>query len=257
MLDQIVTAKRQELVLAKERVPLSLLLEQVEGEPSADFAAALRRPGINIIAEIKFRSPSHGPFRFQGEPEEMAQRYEEHGAAAVSVLTEKEFFGGELDFLTRVSEKVQLPLLRKDFILDRYQIPESRIRGASAYLLIVNCLSRDELEELIRYGEEFELQALVEVHDPYELETAVENQAPIIGVNNRNLHTFEVNLSTSFDLARRLEGELGHALVSESGLTEHSQLRELQDAGFHGFLIGSAFMDAADPGQKLQELLNT
>ena len=257
MLDQIVAAKRQELVLAKERLPLPLLLDQVEGESPPDFAAALGRPGINIIAEIKFRSPSHGPFRFQGKPEEMAQRYQEHGAAAISVLTEKEFFGGDLDFLPRVSQEVQLPLLRKDFILERYQIPESRIQGAAAYLLIVNCLSRAELTELILYGQEFGIQALVEVHDPYELEAAVESQASIIGVNNRNLRTFEVSLATSFDLARRLEGESGHILVSESGLTEHSQLLDLRDAGFHGFLIGSAFMDAPDPGQKLQELLNS
>ena len=173
----------------------------------------------------------------------------------MSVLTEKHYFSGDLSFLQEIAEEQpELALLRKDFIVDPYQVVEARSSGACAYLLIVACLSEQKLQSLIHYGQEFQLDALVEVHDPFELEKAINAGAGIIGVNNRNLRTFEVDLDTSFDIARRMEGEKGYTLISESGIEEHSQIVELQDAGFQAFLVGSIFMDASDPGRKLRQL---
>ena len=258
MLDRILARKRLDLEEARARVPLAELLEAGPGRPAPSFEAALTRPQINVIAEIKYRSPSRGAFTCRLPPREIGRLYLENGAAAISVLTEKHFFHGDLEFLRTVSEQeTGLPLLRKDFIFDAYQLAEARAHGASAFLLIAACLSPERLQALIRAGQDFQLDALVEVHDAFELETAVESGARIIGVNNRDLRTFNVDLNTSFNLARLLEGETGFVLVSESGIREPVQLLELRDAGFDAFLVGSLLMDSADPGAGLRELLQT
>ena len=173
----------------------------------------------------------------------------------MSVLTEQSYFAGDLSFLDEIDRELpQLPLLRKDFIVDRYQVAETRRSPASAYLLIVSCLSKGELAGLIDYGRELDLETVVEVHDLYELEIAMEQGAQIIGVNNRDLETFEVSVKTSFNIARRMEGEENYLLISESGIETSSQVLELRDAGFNAFLVGSSLMDSDSPGQRLKEL---
>jgi indole-3-glycerol phosphate synthase len=258
MLDKILARKKEDLAESKDRVPLEELLGVDLGRPVPSFEAALTRPQINVISEIKYRSPSRGAFSCRLPPQEIGRLYLENGAAAISVLTEEHFFHGDLEFIRAVWEQeTGLPLLRKDFIFDAYQLAEARAHGASAFLLIVACLSPGRLQELIRGGQDFQLDALVEVHDAFELETAVESGARIIGVNNRDLRTFQVNLDTSFKLARLLEGETGFVLVSESGIREHVQLVELRDAGFNAFLVGSLLMDSSDPGAGLRKLLQS
>ena len=254
MLDEILRSRKAELAETQLRLPLQGLMDLLPEESPASFRGAITQPGIRIIAEIKYRSPSHGPFRCQRPPEEVGLAYQQNGAAAISVLTEKQYFDGDLKFLDLLQKSSDLPLLRKDFIFDPYQVVEARVHGASAYLLIVACLSRSELRQLLQQGTEYALEALVEVHDPFELETAVESGAHTIGVNNRNLKTFEVTLDTSFDIARRLEGEPDFTLVSESGICEMEQIRDLRDAGFSAFLIGSSLMDSPDPGVALRAL---
>lgn len=258
MLDRILARKKQDLEEAQARIPLAGLLEGDPGPAAPSFEAALTRPQVNVIAEIKYQSPSRGTFTCRLPPQEIGQRYVDNGAAAISVLTERHYFHGDLEFIRTVrDQETGLPLLRKDFIFDAYQLAEARAHGASAYLLIAACLSPERLKELIQDGHDFRLDALVEVHDAFELETAVESGARIIGVNNRDLRTFNVDLNTSFKLARLLEGETGFVLVSESGIREHVQLLELRDAGFHAFLVGSLLMDSDDPGAGLRRLLQT
>ena len=255
VLERIVASKKQELIQTKESVPLEKLLGRIPEEPPVSLTSALAQSGVNIIAEIKYKSPSRGEFTCQLACRELAGIYSENGAVALSVLTEKNYFSGDLTFLQEIAEEQpELALLRKDFIVDPYQVVEARSSGACAYLLIVACLSEQKLQSLIHYGQKFQLDALVEVHDAFELEKAINAGAGIIGVNNRNLRSFEVDLDTSFDIARRMEGEGGYTLISESGIEEHSQIVELQDAGFQAFLVGSIFMDSSDPGRKLRQL---
>jgi indole-3-glycerol phosphate synthase len=171
-------------------------------------------------------------------------------------VTEKTYFAGEPASLKDIRREFSdLPLLRKDFLFEPYQVIESRAWGASAILAIVACVERSQLASLLSSAEEFQLGVLVEVHDPWELEIAIGEGASIIGVNNRNLNDFRIDLATSFDIARRLEGEDGYLLISESGLSERAQLLELRQAGFSGFLIGSHFMNNQKPGRVLRELL--
>ncbi len=255
ILDQIMAHKRTELAAAKTRNPIASLPESGFEAPPG-FRENLSRRSVSIIAEIKYCSPSRGDFPCQIEPALLAQEYVANGATAVSVLTDQRFFKGKLRFLEEIrGENPKLAVLRKDFIFDRYQVAESAAAGASAFLLITSCLNGSQLEQLIGYGRELQLEALVEVHDPWELETAISAGSTLIGVNNRNLQTFEVDLGVSFDLARRLEGETDYFLVSESGIGEGSQIRELSEAGFGAFLIGSQLMEATKPGLELRRLV--
>ncbi len=275
MLDRILAAKLQEIEVRRGQYPEAALREEAERWPQPPgLQVALSAPGWHVIAEIKYRSPSHGAFRCRLQPQEIARGYIEAGADALSILTDEPFFGGSPDHLREVRRRLvsgpeaegadgegaaavkPVPLLRKDFILDRYQLMEARAWGASAALLIVACLEPAPLKDLTAQAAELGLDALVEIHDLFELERALRAGATLIGVNNRNLRTFEVDIRTSFEVARRLEGESGLVLVAESGLSEHSQLAELADAGYAGFLIGSAFMDTDDPGAALYRLLN-
>ncbi len=262
MLEQIVLRKKQELTHRKASLSLNQILRRISTPPPPSFCQTISQPGINIISEIKYQSPSRGKFSCQLPPEQLAEAYIENGAVALSVLTEKNYFAGDIEFLRKLSDWLSkdsgqpTPILRKDFIVDPYQIPETRLYGASAYLLIVSCLTASELHDLICYGREFQLEALVEVHDPSELETAVESGARIIGVNNRNLGTFKVDIHNSFDIAKRMEKTSGYVLVSESGINEHLQILELREAGFSAFLVGSTLMDSPDPGRTLRGLIH-
>ena len=255
MLDQIVREKRMELVEKQQAVPHRELLARIPEQPAPSLSDVLREDRINIIAEIKYRSPSRGDFSCKIPPRDLARIYTDNGAVSVSVLTDEKFFGGSLENLHRVrQDQPELPLLRKDFIIDRYQVTEARVHGASAYLLIVSCLDPGPMHSLIEAGVDLGMEPLVEVHDPFELEAAMEGGAEIIGVNNRDLRTFDVRIETSFDLARRVEGESGVLLVSESGISERTQLLELRDAGFHGFLIGTSLVESDDPALVMRSL---
>jgi indole-3-glycerol phosphate synthase len=215
---------------------------------------ALGRAGrTNIIAEIKHRSPSKGVIREDFNPGSIALSYEEAGAAAISVLTEEDFFGGSLEHLRTVREIVNLPVLRKDFIFDETQIYEASSAGADAILLIVAILDDGLLSELIAVSRELEIEALVEVHNAAEMERAARAGASLIGVNNRDLITFAVDLETSERLAPIAPA--GAVLVSESGVNTPQDVKRLRQAGYHALLVGEHFMRAAEPGRALGRLI--
>ena len=218
------------------------------------FIAALRQPGINVIAECKRRSPSRGILRREYRPELIAQSYEAAGAVAISVLTEPTFFDGTLDHLRRVRAAVSVPELRKDFLSTEFQLIEARATGADAVLLIVAALTDAELAELIRSSRTLQLAALVEVHDEQELTRAVAAGAPVIGVNSRNLHTLQVDTGTFDRLAIGLPA--GVPAVAESGLRESGDLRRLTLQRYDAFLIGERLMTMDDPGAELGGLLS-
>jgi indole-3-glycerol phosphate synthase len=219
------------------------------------FLNALRRDGINIIAEFKRRSPSKGMIREGANPIDIARAYEAGGAVAMSVLTEEDYFAGSLDDLRQVKSTVALPVLRKDFIVDEYQVYESAVAGADAILLIVAALDDELLSRLRRLAEdELQMDALVEVHTSDEMKRAAACGAKLIGVNNRDLRTFAVSLETSLALAREAPSEA--VLISESGLNSAADLQRLYEAGYRGFLIGETLMRADDPAAALRNFRN-
>jgi len=219
------------------------------------LSAALRRPGrANIIAEIKHRSPSKGIIREEFHPPSLAESYARSGASALSVLCEEDFFGGSLEHLQAIRQCVELPLLRKDFIFDDYQVYESLVAGADALLLIVAILEDELLARLIGLANELGLDALVEVHSADEMTRAVRAGAAIIGINNRDLTTFEVDLNTSIQLAPHAPKDA--ILVSESGINTGSDIRTLRSAGFSACLVGEHLMRAEDPGEALRRLID-
>ena len=241
LLREIISKKRERVAAAK-RV----------ARPHA-LRKALGREGINIIAEFKRRSPSKGVIRADANVIEIARGYEAGGAAAMSVLTEEDYFGGSLDDLRAVKNTIELPVLRKDFVFDEYQVYESAAAGADAVLLIVAALDDETLSRLRRLAEDdLGMDALVEVHSSEEMKRAVASGATLIGVNNRDLRTFEVSLDTSFALAREAPPEA--LLVSESGLHTADDLERLFASGYRGFLIGEMLMRSGDPEQALRKL---
>ena len=232
-------------IIAKKRERLR------EGRSSHALRSALQKEGINIIAEFKRRSPSKGMIREGANAIDIARAYESGGAVAMSVLTEEDYFAGSLDDLREVKSAVDLPVLRKDFIVDEYQVYESAAAGADAILLIVAALDDELLSRLRRLTEEeLHMDALVEVHTSDEMKRAAACGANLIGVNNRDLRTFEVSLETSLRLAR--EAPADSVLISESGLKTADDLQRLHDAGYRGFLIGETLMRAEDPEQALR-----
>jgi indole-3-glycerol phosphate synthase len=254
ILAKIIAAKRLRLEAAKREISLTQMREAAlrarAGAKAHALRVALNAAGPNIIAEFKRRSPSKGVIREAADVATIARSYEVSGAAAISVLTEEDYFAGSLDDLRQAREAVSLPLLRKDFIVDEYQVYESAAAGADALLLIVAALDEDTLARMLRSTEEeLSMDALVEVHTPAEMDTAVRHGAKLIGVNNRDLRTFNVSTETSLKLAR--VAPAGTLLVSESGLTPAEVLR-LQAAGYRGFLVGEALMRADDPEQELR-----
>lgn len=253
ILARIVDHKRTELAAAA--VPRAELEHRAEAMRATrrDFRAALRRPTPAIISEIKKASPSKGLLAENFDPTGIARAYERGGAAALSVLTDERFFQGSLADLCAARSAVRVPALRKDFTLEEYHILEAAANGADAVLLIAAILSETRLRELREYAEGLGLAALVEVHDEQELEIAKASGANIIGVNNRNLRTFEVTLQTSLRLAARIPAEV--VKVSESGIHSAADIKKLRAAGFDAFLVGEHLMKSGDPSAALSALL--
>jgi len=223
------------------------------------FKAYLKRKGINIIAEIKKASPSKGIIRKDFDPIKIAQIYDKNGAAAISILTDEKFFQGSIDYILQVRPFTTVPLLRKDFIIDKRQILEAVAYGADSYLLIVRILDRPKLKELIKYGKEFNIDPLVEVHTLEEGYMALESGAKIIGINNRDLETFEVDLNRTKEIAPKLKEEGAEVIVSESGINSYKDIKELKEYGVNAFLVGESLMRAEKRAEniasKLKELL--
>jgi indole-3-glycerol phosphate synthase len=256
ILQRIVEARRASVAHRKRVLPEVALKLAVEKKvaPPRDFPGALGRAGaINIISELKKASPSRGVIREEYAPAVLAASLEEAGAAALSVLTEEDFFSGSLGDLKEASRVTKIPILRKDFIVDPWQVWETRAAGADSFLLIAAVLNDGEFLELLELGRTLKMEPLVEVHSREELERVLAAGARIIGVNNRDLRDFQVHLETSLGLAGRIpEGCLA---VSESGLRTHEDLVRLQRAGFDAFLIGEHVMQSADPAAALRALL--
>jgi indole-3-glycerol phosphate synthase len=254
LLEAILAATRTRVKVRREMVPQKALEIRAAAQSSArGFRRALSAEGIQVIAECKRRSPSRGVLRIAYDPAVIAAAYERAGAAAISVLTEPTFFDGELAHLEAVRASVSVPLLRKDFVVSTYQILEARASGADAILLIVAALNDTELRDLRLAAEAAGLDALVEVHDEDELGRACDAGATIVGVNNRNLRTLEVDIDASARLASRLPK--GVTAVAESGLRTHDDIDRLRALGYHAFLIGERLMSAPDPGAALSALL--
>jgi indole-3-glycerol phosphate synthase len=255
LLRTIVAATKRIVVTRREREPLAALEHRAaSARPrGAEFETALGLTDrVNVIAECKRRSPSKGVLAADYDPVRIARQYEEGGAAAISVLTEPTFFDGTLEHLTAVRSSVVLPLLRKDFIVDQYQLFEARAAGADAVLLIVAALEQAELMALQKRAWNLELATLVEVHDEAELGRAVDSGARVIGVNNRNLRTLAIDVSASDRLASRVPRDV--IAVSESGLTSREELEHLAAAGYRAFLIGERFMTDPDPAGAIRRL---
>ena len=254
ILGRILESRRAEVEHRKKVLPETALKYGVQAaSPLRDFAGALSRPGINIMAELKPASPSRGVLRDPFDPVALAQSLEAAGAAALSVLTEPEFFHGSLKNLRDARAAVQVPVLRKDFIFDPWQVWETRANDADSFLLIVCTLSDDQLKDLLALGRELGMEPIVEVHTREELDRSLAAEARIIGVNNRNLKTLEVHTETSFDLAEHIPDDC--VAISESGIRTHGELSKLRNAGFDAFLVGTRLMLSSDPAAVLAELL--
>lgn len=255
MLERILQYKREELEHLKRKVRLADVRKKAEDqEPARDFLGALSPAHqIKVIAELKKASPSAGVIVERYDPVGIALRYEENGAAAISVLTDGHFFGGRLSHVGQLREKVTLPLLRKDFTFDEYQIYEARGAGADAVLLIVRILSDSQLTDYRALAADLEMAALVEVHDPKELGRAVASGAKMIGINNRDLDSGTVDLGVSEKLADQPHGEA--TLVVESGIASRREIERLEKCGLHAFLVGESLLRERDPGAKLRELI--
>jgi len=254
ILDRIVASKRQELAQAQATGPYRDLEHRLaQAPPVRDFRAALERDGdVSVIAEVKKASPSAGVLRDDFDPVAVARTYERHGAACVSVLTDGPFFQGSLAHLSAVREAVALPVLRKDFLIDPYQVLEARVAGADAVLLIAEILDDPTFSCLLREVGALGMQALVEVHEEDNLRRVLRQGVGLVGVNNRDLKTFKTDLGHTEELARLLPGHVW--LVSESGIHTHSDLVRLKAAGVRSVLVGETLMRAADIGRKLDEL---
>jgi indole-3-glycerol phosphate synthase len=255
MLSKIVAQKREEVEQRKKALPLSLLKERIaQGKPPLDFALALGGKRIRLIAEVKRASPSRGILRPNFNPLELARIYARGGAAAISVLTEANYFKGSIEHLAAIREQVELPLLRKDFIFDPYQIYESRAYGADALLLIIAILDDSRLKELFELSHSLGMECLVEVHSEGEVERALLSGAKIIGINNRDLDTFAVDINTT----RRLRPLIpqGRIVVSESGIGSRGDMEKLRKWGVDAVLIGETLVTAGDVLTKMKGLIS-
>ena len=257
ILDRIVAVKRQEVPAARALHSEAALRDAARGQtPPRGFAAALRAKltagAPAVIAEIKKASPSKGVIRPHFVPAEIAASYALHGAACLSVLTDAPYFQGHADFLRQARAACPLPVLRKDFLVDAYQVLESRAMGADAILLIAACLSDAQMAELEACATDLGLDVLVEVHDGDELDRALRLKTPLLGINNRNLRTFEVTLDTTLGLLAQVPAD--RLLVTESGIVGQADVQRMRAAQVHAFLVGEAFMRADDPGLALAAL---
>ena len=261
ILEKIVAVKREEIAAAQKRKPLAAMRADAESRVlTRDFVGAMRRKiaagQSAVIAEIKKASPSKGVLRDDFIPADIAQSYADGdgktSAACLSVLTDRDFFQGEPDFLKQARASCGLPVLRKDFMIDAYQIYESRVMGADCILLIAACLDDARMAELEAIAHSLDMAVLVEVHDQSELQRALKLKTPLIGVNNRDLRSFEVSLETTLSLRKEVPAE--RLLVTESGIRTPEDVKRMRDAGVNAFLVGEAFMRADDPGRALAEL---
>ena len=251
ILQRIVDVKRAEVAAAKRKLPQSELEKQSFSAPR-DFVGALRAKNPAVVAEIKRASPSRGVLRADFDPAAIARSYEQGGAACLSVLTDVQFFQGSPEHLRAARGACRLPALRKDFIIDPYQVFESRAMSADCILLIAACLSPGQMAELESVADTLRMAVLVEVHDRAELDFALRLKTPLIGVNNRNLKTFETRLETTLELLAHVPKE--RLLIAESGMLSRADVDKLRDGGVRAFLVGEAFMRAPDPGHALAEL---
>jgi indole-3-glycerol phosphate synthase len=254
ILDRIVEARRESIAHRKRVLPdVALKIAVEKSEPARDFAGALARDAFNVIAELKKASPSKGVLREDYQPAALASQLAGAGAAALSVLTEEEFFRGSLGDLKTAKKACAVPILRKDFIVDSWQVWEARAAGADAFLLITAILGDEALRELLELGRSLGMEPLVEVHSREEVARAAAAGARILGVNNRDLRDFNVRLETSLELIEEIPEEC--IAVSESGLRTHEDLARLRRAGFDAFLVGEHLMRYAEPGGPLKELI--
>ena len=258
ILDRIVESKKRILDKSKIEFNINSLENIIVKLPEAlNFKNSLRKQNtsdIRIIAEVKKASPSKGIIREDFDPLKIARQYEANNAAAISILTESEFFMGKLDFLREIKIAVNIPLLRKDFLFDPYQIYEARANGADAVLLIAAILEKSLLEELLFVVKKLSMNALVEVHTKEELKKVLQTDAEIIGINNRNLNTFDTNIQTSIDLMADIPES--KVIVTESGIKTKEDIQKLSKAGVDAFLIGESFMRADNPGEMLNSFVN-
>ena len=254
ILAKIVEDKKPEVDDLKNQFSFDEWMENAGDTPlPRNFLKSLRGESLAIIAELKKASPSKGLLCPDFDPVKLAHVYNDAGASAISVLTESNYFMGDREFLQLVKNEVSIPLLRKDFIFDEIQIPESRILGADAVLLITALLDRKMLEEMITLVTDLEMMPLVEVHDEKELETALEAGAELIGINNRNLHTFEVSVETTFRLMKMIPD--GITIVSESGINNAETVQRLKSEGVHAILVGEHFVTSSDPDESLKKMI--
>ena len=257
ILNQIIAVKHQEVAAAIKRKPLAVMREDAESRVlTRDFVAALRGKQsagkAAVIAEIKKASPSKGVIRADFVPADIAQSYAEFGAACLSVLTDSQFFMGQVDYLKQARASCSLPVLRKDFMIDAYQVYESRVMGADCILLIAACLDDQQMKDMEALAMSLDMAVLVEVHDAGELERAIRLKTPLIGINNRNLKTFEVSLETTLALAAKVPA--GRIVITESGIATVADVQRMRAAKVNAFLVGEAFMRAEDPGVALAGL---
>jgi indole-3-glycerol phosphate synthase len=254
-LEELVGATREAVRRRQRERPLSDLAAEVEtGREGRPFAEALSRPGTSVIAEHKRRSPSAGTIRDGASCAEIVTAYDRGGAAAISILTEEEHFGGSLADLREGRAATELPILRKDFTIDPYQLYEAKVAGADGVLLVVGSLEQGDLASLYAQAGELDLDALVEIHDDEELERALELDCDVIGINNRNLENFRVDIQRTFDLLADVPA--GKVVVSESGIHHRGQIEELEQVGVDAVLVGEVLMRAADPESTVRELSN-
>ncbi len=259
ILNKILAVKAQEVAAALSVKPLPAMRAEVEQiPPPRDFVGAIRSKiaagGPAVIAEIKKASPSKGVIREDFRPAEIAASYERHGAACLSVLTDEQFFQGSAEYLRQARAACGLPVLRKDFMVHEYQVWQARAMGADAILLIAAALTLKQMQAFEKLALELGMAVLVEVHDGKELEVALQLKTPLIGINNRNLHTFEVSLQTTLDLLEHLPQD--RIVVTESGIFTGQDVRRMREHGVHAFLVGEAFMRAADPGAELASVFS-
>ena len=257
ILNKIVAVKHEEIAAARAVRPLEVVRREAEAlGGQRDFVGALRAKvaagQAAVIAEVKKASPSKGVLRERFVPAEIAASYERHGAACLSVLTDERFFQGHADYLRQARAACALPVLRKDFMVDAYQVFEARAMGADCILLIAACLDDAQMADLEAQAHALGMAVLVEVHDGEELDRALKLKTPLVGVNNRNLRTFEVSLDATLGLLPRVPAD--RLLVTESGILTPEDVRRMRDADVHAFLVGEAFMRAPDPGAALRAL---
>lgn len=255
ILDEIVAAKREEIARAKAETPEASLRERLaDAPPVRDFAAAISRPGrIRLIAEVKKASPSAGVIRADFQPAKIAEIYQRHGADCISVLTDRPYFQGSLEHLRQVRAAVDLPVLRKDFVIDAYQVVEARAAGADAVLLIAECLDDAALRSLHDAVIELGMTPLMELYEPANLPRVLDVGARVVGINNRDLRTFKTDLERTLQLRRRIPGD--RIVVGESGIRTHRDVERLEAAGVHAVLVGETLMASPDVGAAVKELL--